>query len=297
MKGCLKLLMLDTIIQILDRHIENYAIVPEEDGTSSIVFFLPYKPYKEDEQGVFIDAYYKASNELYHIGERILKELNDAGIEASREKRNIYKKTAVKSGLVSYTRTSLTAHEKYGTRIALGVISVKGAYQLLRRSRDLCLNCGKCIQACPNNALTNDGLVREKCLRELQNMNREWTEDEAVRMGGRIFGCDTCQAVCPVNKEQGIADKDKAISAFADTACLIEKACKGKKALEELIPYIGINYLKPKRILTMALNAACNMDDFRCIDIAKGLLEDSDIHLRRAAARLTEKYKKQQNIH
>jgi len=65
-----------------------------------------------------------------------------------------------------------------------------------------CGNCRKCMDSCPTNAIVEPGLIdARKCISYL---TIEWkgnvSEKIPEKIGGRIFGCDTCQDVCPHNR-------------------------------------------------------------------------------------------------
>jgi epoxyqueuosine reductase len=69
--------------------------------------------------------------------------------------------------------------------------------------RSACSNCRRCVDACPTGALGGDGIVDcRKCLSYLTVEHRGEIPAEARGlMGRRVFGCDTCQAVCPYNAD------------------------------------------------------------------------------------------------
>lgn len=64
-----------------------------------------------------------------------------------------------------------------------------------------CAGCGACLKACPSGALQSDGLV--DCRRCLSCLTIEYRGEfpEDFHTGGRVFGCDTCQDVCPHNRQ------------------------------------------------------------------------------------------------
>lgn len=64
-----------------------------------------------------------------------------------------------------------------------------------------CAGCGRCTAACPGGALLDEGpLDARRCLScqliERRDPLPEWV---AGKIGNRIYGCDTCQLVCPHN--------------------------------------------------------------------------------------------------
>lgn len=66
-----------------------------------------------------------------------------------------------------------------------------------------CSNCNRCIDACPNGAITKDYFVdSRKCAAYLTIEHKEEFNEEQKKMAScSIFGCDICQRVCPYNKK------------------------------------------------------------------------------------------------
>ncbi len=74
------------------------------------------------------------------------------------------------------------------------------AYDVPQKNR--CGTCTRCLDACPTGALeTPRHLNAAKCLSYLTIEHRgEIPEAQAACLGNRLFGCDTCQEVCPWNR-------------------------------------------------------------------------------------------------
>jgi epoxyqueuosine reductase len=66
--------------------------------------------------------------------------------------------------------------------------------------RQHCGNCHRCIDACPTEALEEEGFRGGLCLSYLTIENRgDIPEEAAQKMGETFYGCDRCQQVCPWN--------------------------------------------------------------------------------------------------
>lgn len=78
----------------------------------------------------------------------------------------------------------------------------------VRDASERCLTCRRCVNACPTNALVGDRtLDARRCLNYWTIENRdEIPEDIGKLLGGRLFGCDLCQRVCPHNAGIETAD-------------------------------------------------------------------------------------------
>ena len=68
--------------------------------------------------------------------------------------------------------------------------------------RNRCGTCRRCLDACPTGALEEARCLNaNKCLSYLTIEHRgELPAEQADRLGNRLYGCDTCQLVCPWNR-------------------------------------------------------------------------------------------------
>ena len=111
---------------------------------------------------------------------------------------------AQKAGLGWIGRNSLLLHPKFGSWIHLSELLVNFEIGEDRPClEDGCGDCQRCVRACPTQAiLLNRTVDARRCLSYLTIENRaEIPLEFRAAIGNRIFGCDECQVVCPVNKK------------------------------------------------------------------------------------------------
>lgn len=66
-----------------------------------------------------------------------------------------------------------------------------------------CGDCNLCIEACPTGALVGPGQLNAKsCIAFLTQTKEMIPEHYRKWMGNRLYGCDTCQVVCPKNRRK-----------------------------------------------------------------------------------------------
>jgi epoxyqueuosine reductase len=66
---------------------------------------------------------------------------------------------------------------------------------------DGCGACTKCLAACPTGALIAPGVLdARRCLAWLLEAPGDFPLEYRAALGGRVYGCDECQEVCPPNR-------------------------------------------------------------------------------------------------
>ena len=109
---------------------------------------------------------------------------------------------AQEAGLGWIGKNGCLIHEKLGSWLLLGALVTDAALQPDAPHADRCGDCILCISSCPTGAIVEPRYVdSRKCLAYHTIEHRGPIPAEiATRAGGRIFGCDACQDVCPWNR-------------------------------------------------------------------------------------------------
>jgi epoxyqueuosine reductase len=126
-----------------------------------------------------------------------------------------------------------------------------------------CGSCQRCITACPTGALVEPGVLdARRCLAWLVQAPGTFPEEHRRALGGRIYGCDECQQVCPINR---LADRRRQPPApEADTVSSVDLLGLLAATDEELIRDHGRWYIpgrEPRYLRRNALVALGNVGD------------------------------------
>ena len=109
---------------------------------------------------------------------------------------------AYKCGLGALGKNRLLITDDYGSYVFIGIIETDLECTAPPRQLRNCIGCNACIKACPGCAISENGVDNKKCLSDITQRRSDLTEDESemVKNHSLIWGCDTCQLVCPMNK-------------------------------------------------------------------------------------------------
>ncbi|OLN23688.1 tRNA epoxyqueuosine(34) reductase QueG [Domibacillus antri] len=90
---------------------------------------------------------------------------------------------------------------EFGSYVYLGEMITNVPFEPDTPIENQCGSCTKCIDACPTSALVQGGqLNAQRCIAYLTQTKDFLPEEFRKHLGNRLYGCDTCQTVCPENK-------------------------------------------------------------------------------------------------
>lgn len=101
------------------------------------------------------------------------------------------KHAAQAAGLGTIGRHSLLITPRYGSMVWLGCILCDVEIEPDEVLADVCVNCNKCVQACPVNALEKEELNQQAC------WDNAFGEDEKLQAW--VISCHKCRDACPYN--------------------------------------------------------------------------------------------------
>lgn len=154
---------------------------------------------------------------------------------------------------------------------------------------DGCGTCRRCLPACPTGALVTPGVLdARRCLAWLLEAPGSFPVEYREALGGRVYGCDDCQEVCPPNRLNDVRHPPPPAAPldepWVDLVAMLDATD------EELLDRFGRWYIprrQPRYLRRNALVALGNVGDGRDPGVARvlaRLLADPDPMLREHAA-------------
>ncbi len=113
---------------------------------------------------------------------------------------------AVEAGLGWRGKNTLLLTPQLGSKIFLAELlsTAELAEDAVEQMSNRCGTCRLCLDACPTGALVEPGVLdARRCLNywTIEHQDQETIPEEIrTKIGRRFFGCDSCQDVCPWNK-------------------------------------------------------------------------------------------------
>ncbi|HET6453992.1 MAG TPA: tRNA epoxyqueuosine(34) reductase QueG, partial [Armatimonadota bacterium] len=137
---------------------------------------------------------------------------------------------AIRSGLGSRGKNTCVYAGEYASWVVLGeLVTDLELDPDPPAPLDICGECDECMKACPTGAICEPYTVDVKiCLSHVTQSPGFIPHPLREKLGMRIYGCDTCQSACPLNKEARPGNIDDF------------RPYKGLGAYPELLPLVDI---------------------------------------------------------
>jgi epoxyqueuosine reductase len=163
---------------------------------------------KEDRRGIFCRAswghdYHNVLRDRLNKLEAFIKEkVPSARLKSMVDTGELSDRAvAERAGIGWSGKNCAIITPEFGSYVYLGEMVTTLPFEPDQPVEDGCGACNKCIDVCPTGALVQGGqLNSHRCIAFLTQTKGFLPDEFRTKIGNRLYGCDTCQTVCPENK-------------------------------------------------------------------------------------------------
>lgn len=199
----------------IEERTEPKRLLPEAQSIISIALAYPTrvknppKHTKENRRGIFCRASWGTD---YHVVLRDrLEKLTDfikARVPDLKSKSMVDtgelsdRAVAERAGVGFSGKNTAIITKEFGSFVYLGEMITNIPFVPDEPIEESCGDCTICMDACPTGAIVQGGqLNAQQCLAFLTQTKDFLPDEFRDKLGTRLYGCDTCQLVCPWNKQ------------------------------------------------------------------------------------------------
>jgi len=186
----------------IEKRINPNLYMPEGNTIISIVF--PYL-YNKDTPGNIYFSKYTQGMDYHNVLKIYLKKIccfieSIGGIAMPFVDSNALPERYIAklSGVGFIGKNQMLITKKYGSYVFLGEIITNLDLGTSPELEESCGECEACFKICPTSAINKDGCEPNKCLSFI-TQKKDLEEEWLAKLQGRLFGCDSCQNICPKN--------------------------------------------------------------------------------------------------
>lgn len=199
--------------EIKGESLDDFKDIHGFEPSSMMVIFIPYMTAGKYEKSIGSNLSVHACSKDYHKISGMIIEKIRQDIASNNADADFFVQCdtgpfnerffALESGLGKKGINSSVINEKYGSYGFLGLIITDIDLGENKTPKMDCIGCGKCIDACPSEAITVDGIDFNRCISYLtQKKTLDIKEELLLSRQEKVYGCDVCQGVCPENKNK-----------------------------------------------------------------------------------------------
>jgi epoxyqueuosine reductase len=198
----------------IEKRVQPELILPEAKSIIAIALAYPSKmknaplSKKLERRGLFCraswgeDYHTILKNKLAQLEAFILEKVPNAKVASMVDTGELSDRAvAERAGIGWSGKNCSIITEEFGSYVYLGEMITTIPFTPDKPITEQCGTCTKCIDACPTGAIVQGGqLNSNKCIAFLTQTKTFLADEFRDKLGNRIYGCDTCQQVCPENK-------------------------------------------------------------------------------------------------
>jgi epoxyqueuosine reductase len=148
------------------------------------------------------DYHHVLRSRLSRLERFILERVTDAKLESMVDTGVLVDRAvAERAGIGWSAKNCAVITPEWGSWVYLGEMITNIPFPPDLPVTEGCGECTLCIDACPTGALVGPGeLNASRCISFVTQTKGMVSDELKLKIGNRLYGCDTCQVVCPKNK-------------------------------------------------------------------------------------------------
>lgn len=198
----------------IEKRVNPHLLLEEPRSIISIALAYPSKmkttvlSKKGERRGIFCRASWGTDyhvilrDRLKKLEEFIKSKVPDAKMKSMVDTGELVDRgVAERAGIGWSGKNCSIITPEFGSYVYLGEMITNIPFEPDEPMEDQCGSCTKCIDVCPTGALVAGGqLNAQRCIAYLTQTKGFLPDEFRKKIGNRLYGCDTCQTVCPKNK-------------------------------------------------------------------------------------------------
>ncbi|WHY68183.1 tRNA epoxyqueuosine(34) reductase QueG [Neobacillus sp. SuZ13] len=198
----------------IEKRVNPSLLLEEPRSIISIAIAYPSKmnhrveSKKGERRGIFsraswgLDYHHVLNDRLKKLEEFITTKVPDARLKSMVDTGELSDRAvAERAGIGWSGKNCAIITPEFGSYVYLGEMITSIPFEPDSPIEDQCGSCTKCLDACPTGALVQGGQINaQRCLSFLTQTKTFIPDEYRDKIGNRIYGCDSCQTACPINK-------------------------------------------------------------------------------------------------
>ncbi|MEH7085541.1 tRNA epoxyqueuosine(34) reductase QueG [Neobacillus drentensis] len=198
----------------IEKRVNPSLLLEEPRSIISIAIAYPSKmnhrveSKKGERRGIFsraswgLDYHHVLNDRLKKLEEFITTKVPNARLKSMVDTGELSDRAvAERAGIGWSGKNCAIITPEFGSYVYLGEMITSIPFEPDTPLEDQCGSCTKCLDACPTGALVQGGQINaQRCISFLTQTKTFIPDEYRDKIGNRIYGCDSCQTACPVNK-------------------------------------------------------------------------------------------------
>ncbi|WLR47732.1 tRNA epoxyqueuosine(34) reductase QueG [Halobacillus litoralis] len=195
---------------------EPGRLLPGAQSIISIALAYPSKMHdapkskKGERRGIFCraswgqDYHDVVRDRLHRLGAFIQEKFPEVELKSMVDTGELSDRAvAERAGIGFSGKNCAVITPEFGSYVYLGELVTNIPFAPDEPVDDSCGDCNICVDACPTDALVQGGqLNANRCIAFLTQTKDFLPDEFRTKIGNRLYGCDTCQTVCPKNRKK-----------------------------------------------------------------------------------------------